>query len=74
MHPVYGAKNCNGAESEAVAATIIEKNKAFHEIQTKYEVDKTKKAILSFLVLSIRTYYRCSKANCFSKKEQSCKR
>ena len=23
MQPVYGAKNCNGAESEAVAATIV---------------------------------------------------
>ena len=23
VHPVYGAKNCSGAESEAVAATIV---------------------------------------------------
>ena len=24
VHPVYGAKNCNGAGSDAVAATTIE--------------------------------------------------
>ena len=23
VHPVYGAKNCRGAESDAVAATIV---------------------------------------------------
>ena len=54
-HPAYGAKNCRGAGSEAVAATRMEYSKAFasERIWTNcatvelldFALDKEKKAL-----------------------------
>jgi len=39
VQPEYGAKNCNGAASEAVAATTVENSKAplFYNVFTMFD-------------------------------------